>query len=250
MRHVNRHEQMLYKLDKKRLLIMNKTLQDLLIAFSYMKYETTLLTQMQNHLNRIYSSIHALQFNTDSLYEFMRALSSEQLNPMIIPPDILRNILQKVQDDTKTNARLKLPDDPVKNIWSYYGTTKLTPIVLEDYLMLILTVPLIDTSSQMNLYKVHNLPTVYPEHQIQPHYELEGKYFTTLKHNMYVALPDEENVQLCIDTKGHLCLFNQALYPVEQIKWCVMHFSYRTKIRLERIVKFLHKFNLLTWHIV
>ena len=50
---------------------------------------------------------------------------------MIIPPDILRNIVQKVQDDIKTNARLKLPDDPVKNIWNNYGMTKLTPIVLE-----------------------------------------------------------------------------------------------------------------------
>ena len=104
---------MLYEFDRK-LMIMNKTLQDLLIAFSYMKYETTLLTQMQNRLNRIYSSIHGLQFDSDSLYEFMGVLASEQLIPMIIPPDILRNILQKVQDDIKTNARLKLPDDPVK----------------------------------------------------------------------------------------------------------------------------------------
>ena len=39
MTHVNRHEQMLYELDKK-LLIINKTLQDLLTAISYMKYET------------------------------------------------------------------------------------------------------------------------------------------------------------------------------------------------------------------
>ena len=71
---------------------------------------------MQNRLNRIYSSIHGLRFDTDSLYEFMRALVFKQLNPMIIPPDILRKILQKVQGDIKTNARLKLPDDPIKNI--------------------------------------------------------------------------------------------------------------------------------------
>ena len=54
----------------------------------------------------------------------MRALASEQLNPMIIPPDILRNILQEVQNDIRPNAHLKLPDDPVTEIWSYYGTTK------------------------------------------------------------------------------------------------------------------------------
>ena len=107
-----------------------------------------------------------------------------------------------------------------ETFWSY-GTTKLTPIVLENYLMLILMVPLIDTSLQMNLYKVHNLPTAHPVHQIQTNYELKGNYFATLKHNMYIVLPDEENVQLYIITKGHLCLFNQALYPVEQVKWCV-----------------------------
>ena len=55
----------------------------------------TLLTQMQNRLNRIYSSIHGLPFNTDSLYEFMRALASEQLNPMIIPSDILEKYFTK-----------------------------------------------------------------------------------------------------------------------------------------------------------
>ena len=81
-------------------------------------------------------------------------------------------------------------------------------------------VPLIDTSMQMDLYKGHHLPTVHPVLQVQANYELEGKY-ATLKHNMYVALPDEENVCLCIVIKGHLCLFNQALYPVEQVKWCV-----------------------------
>ena len=74
----------------------------------------------------------------------MRALASEQLNPMIIPPDILRNILQKVQDDIKTNARLKLPDYPIKTFGITMEQLQLTPIVLGDCLMLILTVPLID----------------------------------------------------------------------------------------------------------
>ena len=40
--HVNQHETMLYELDNK-FLIINKTLQDLLIAVSYIKYETDLV---------------------------------------------------------------------------------------------------------------------------------------------------------------------------------------------------------------
>ena len=78
----------------------------------------------------------------------MRALASQELNPMIIPPDILKRILHKIKEDIKSNARLKLCEDPETNIW----TVKLTPIVLQDYLMLILTVPLVDQSLQMNLY--------------------------------------------------------------------------------------------------
>ena len=70
--------------------------------------------------------------------------------------------------------------NPIKNIRSYYGTTKLTLIELKNYLMLILTVPLIDISLQMNIYKLHNLPPVHTELQIQAQYELNGKYFATL----------------------------------------------------------------------
>ena len=82
----------------------------------------------------------------DSLYEYMKALASQELNPMIIPPDMLKKILHKIMEDIKSNARLGLCEDPGTNIWSYYGTVKLTPIVLQDYLMLILTVPLVDQS--------------------------------------------------------------------------------------------------------
>ena len=91
----------------------------------------------------------------------MRALASQELSPVIIPPDILKNILHRIETDIKSHARLKLCEDLETNIWSYYGTIKLTAIVLEDYLMPILTVPLIDQSLHMNLYKVYNLPLLH-----------------------------------------------------------------------------------------
>ena len=71
----------------------------------------------------------------------MRALASQELNPMIIPPEILKKILHKIIEGIKSNARLKLCEDTEINIWSYYGTVKLTPIALQDYLMLTLTLP-------------------------------------------------------------------------------------------------------------
>ena len=80
--------------------------------------------------------------------------------------------MHKIEEDIISNAMLKLCEDPETNIWSYYGTVKLTLIVLQDYLMLILTIPLVDQSLQMNLYKVHNLPMLHPTLNVHVQYEL------------------------------------------------------------------------------
>ena len=52
----------------------------------------------------------------DSLYEYMRALASQELNSMIILPDILKRMLHKIMEDIKSNARLRLCEDPETNI--------------------------------------------------------------------------------------------------------------------------------------
>ena len=201
--------------------IMNKTIQQLMWNFDTMQYETNLLHFFQNKLYRVYTSLYALQSDTESLFEYMRALASQELNPMIIPPDILKNILHKIETDIKSHARLKLCEDPETNIWSYYGTIKLTPIVLEDYLMLILTVPLIDQSLHMNLYKVYNLPMLHPVLHVHVQYELESLYLATVMDGMFITLPTALDVKLCLMTNGHLCMFKQAIYPVEQMNWCI-----------------------------
>ena len=53
-------------------------------------------------------SLYALRGDTKSLYEYMRTLASQELNPMIIPPDILKKILHRIEDGIRSNARLKL----------------------------------------------------------------------------------------------------------------------------------------------
>ena len=52
-------------------------------------------------------------------------------------------------------------------------------------------------------------------------YELEGAYLTTLMEGMFASLPTALDVRLCLITNGHLCMFDQALYPVECINWCI-----------------------------
>ena len=118
MHQVDKHSEMLYEMDTK-MTIMNKTIQHIMWNLDSMQYETNLLHYFQNKLYRVYTSLYALQADTESLFEYMRALASQELNPLIFPLDILKNILHRIEEDIKSHARLKLCEDPETNIWSY-----------------------------------------------------------------------------------------------------------------------------------
>ena len=98
--------------------------------------------------------------------------------------------------------------------------------------MLILTVPLVDQSLQMNLYKVHNLPMLHPSLNVHAQYELEGTYFATLMEGMFISLPTALDVKLCLVTNGHLCMFDQVLYLVKCTKWCIYALFINNKDRI------------------
>ena len=233
MHQVDKHNEMLYEMDTK-MTIMNKTIQHIMWNLDTMGYETNLLHFFQNKLYRVYTSLYALQLDTESLFEYMRALASQELNSNIIPPDILKNILHLIEMDIKSHARLKLFEDLETNIWSYYRTIKLTPIVLEDYFMLILTVPLIDQSLHMNLYKVYNLSMLHPTLHMHAQYEIENSYLATIMDGMFITLPTALDVKLCLMMNGHLCMFKQALYPVEHTNWCIYALFINNEKQIER----------------
>ena len=93
--------------------------------------------------------------------------------------------------------------------------------MLQDYLMLILTVPLVDQSLHINLYKVQNLSMFHPTLNVHAQYELEGPYLATMMDGMFISLPTALDIKLCLMTNGRLCVFDQALYPVDNTKWCI-----------------------------
>ena len=115
MYQVSRHGEMLYEMDTK-MFIMNKTIQDIMWSKDSLRYESDILHYFQARILRVHSSLCTLRGDVDSLYEYMRALASQELNPMIIPPDILKRILHRIMKDIKSNARLRLCEDPETNI--------------------------------------------------------------------------------------------------------------------------------------
>ena len=168
-------------------------------------------------------------------------LSSRQVNPLIIPPDSLRKVLVHVKEDGKRNPRLQLPEDQNINIWNYYSIMKVTPIVMDDFLLIVLTIPLTDQSLEMDLYKIYNLPALHPKLKVEFTYQLEGEYMAITKNKLYAALPTAGEIRICKGTEGYLCLMNQALYPVEKIEWCA--YALFTKNKYKKTCTLYHQYS-------
>ena len=200
---------------------VNQSLMVTMKAVQFFRYTVVVITDVRIILSKLTLGVMGLQQNVKAIYEYLRVLSSKQVNPLLIPPDALREVLAHIKDDMKRNPRLQLPEDPNVNIWNYYPIMKITPVVMDDFLLIILTIPLTDQSLEMNLYKVYNLPALHPELKVEFTYELEGEYLAITKNKLYAALPTAREIRICKGTGGYLCLMSQALYPIDRLEWCV-----------------------------
>ena len=200
---------------------VNQSLMVTMKAVQFLRYTVIVITDVRIILSKLTLGVMGLQQNVKAIYEYLRVLSSKQVNPLLIPPDALRGVLAHIKDDMKRNPRLQLPEDPNVSIWNYYPIMKITPIVMDDFLLIILTIPLTDQSLEMNLYKVYNLPALHPELKVEFTYELEGEYLAITKNKLYATLPTAREIRICKGTGGYLCLMNQALYPIDRLEWCI-----------------------------
>ena len=57
-----------------------------------------------------------LQQNVEGIYEYMRVLATYTVNSVMLPPDALRRVLERIKEDMNRNPRLQLPEDPDRNI--------------------------------------------------------------------------------------------------------------------------------------
>ena len=168
---------------------IDKTLLSTLSDIKFLKYTVAIISDIRINLAKLMLGIMSLEQNVNAVYEYLRVLSTRQVNPLIIPPDTLQKVLAKVKQDMNRNPRLKLPEDPNLNIWNYYMIMKITPIVMDYFLLILLTIPLTDQSLEMDLYKIYNLPTLHPKLKIEFTYEIEGEYLAISKSRRYAAIP-------------------------------------------------------------
>ena len=172
-------------------------------------------------VHRLMIQLTAAQHNVDRVLKYLRAMATHQCSPVIISPPVLWDLLQKVEGRLTSNPRLRLPYDSKTYIWRFYDILRITPMVLDKLLVVLLTIPLTDQSLEMNIFRIHNLPLVHPEYHVSVKYNIEGEYITVDKKDMYVALLEKNSLQICLMSNMGLCTMRNALYPNDLVEWCV-----------------------------
>ena len=217
---VSKHQQLITKLQIEMVEVQYK-LYALEASLNKFKQFVLHMTQVKHTLGLITTGIIGLQRSVEGIYEYLRVISLGRTNPIVMPPGELRNVLKKVKNDIRQNARLRLPYDPEQDIFSFYNIMRVTPIIMDNFLIVVLSIPLMDISLKMKIFRVHNLPALHPKDNIEFTYELEGKYLAISEHGEYAALPDEHSITMCLTTRGGMCRMDQALYPTNHVEWCV-----------------------------
>ena len=218
---IRSHDTQIYRLQYK-LLVVEDGIKEMIDVSNFQVYTSHHVSIAQTILSRLQTGTVSIENNIDKIFEYLRIMSSHKATSAVIPPVALRKLLVKIENHMRTNPRLKLPYDPrAGGIWKYNSVIKITPIVMDKMLVILMTIPVLDKSLELNIYQVHDLPAIPPGQEVAALYQLESRYFAIGKHGMYVTLPTEQSVRTCLQTELAICILEQALYPKKHITWCV-----------------------------
>ena len=114
---------------------------------------STIINQMHQRKQTFLGSIRDLRVQLDMLF-------LGHLSPNIVDPMLLRDHLLEVQ--AKLPHHLKLPANPVTELWHYYSSLGCLNLVENSRLLIVVSLPLLDSSNIYEVFQVINLPILYP----------------------------------------------------------------------------------------
>ena len=231
---VRLHDKQIYNLQV-RMMRLEQGLQELADTTNFHIYATHQINMAQAAVFRLQLGLGTAEANVEKIFEYLRVMATQKASPAVIPPVALRDLLKRIRAKLRPNPRLSLPYDPdTTAIWKYYQVMKITPVVIDRLLVILLTLLILDSTLELNVYRAHNLPAIPPGHEVAATYILEGDYFAMGRHGVYAALPSETSIQRCLESDLAICMMGQALYPTMHITWCIYALFIEDEERIKR----------------
>ena len=159
---VRLHDTQIYNLQYG-LLVVEDGIREMIDVSNFQVYTSYHVNITQTILSRLQTGSVSIENNIDKIFEYLRIMSNHKATSAVLPPVALRRLLLKIEDRMHANPRLRLPYDPrAGEVWKYYSVIKVTPIVVDKMLVILMTIPVLDKTLELNIYQVHSLPAIPP----------------------------------------------------------------------------------------
>ena len=178
---------------------------------------STIINQLHQRLQTLLGSIRNLRVQLDML-------SLGHLSSNIVDPTLLRDHLLGVQ--AKLPRHLKLPADPATELWHYYNSLSCLTLVENGRLLIVVSLPLLDSNDIYEVFRLINLPIPHPLVKqgwgAVAKYKLESENIALdLTWEKFMLLTPTE-AEKCKYNLHRTCISNSPINTFSNHRLCVM----------------------------
>ena len=182
--------------------------------------------RMDHAVKEINEQISIIKDSIHELGEKLNSLALGRLTPNVITPRSLQAILVQVQ--SKLDPKRGLPEDPVKNLWSYFEFLTARTVITEKRILVFINIPILMYANEFEIYQIVNIPLpLYSnvsksQNGMTAHYDLETHTIAiNRERSKFIMLSDQE-FNSC--SKGVLtfCAITSPTYFISKSSFCVI----------------------------
>ena len=186
-----------------------------------LKHMIKILVRSITALRRVRSNFLGLFRNLRTFQLQLNMLSQGSLSPVVIKPETLLEILNEIKGQLR--PPYVLPKDPDSNLWHYYKTLKVSTVIRNRKLIMVINIPLVDTNSRLELFEVFNLhfPGEGNLAASTAQYQIEAKGLAMNYGRTEYMLLSEHDIAMCNHQLDSYCELNNVRYMVGAKRHCV-----------------------------
>ena len=183
----------------------------------------------------------------DNLRVELSFLSLGHISPNIISPKDLLELLNGLKNQIPNG--FKLPMHPTRKLWEFYRFLTCSALLDQDRILVLLSVPLLDTDAYYELYSATSLPFAFESasdgstHGLMASYKLEAETFAIDTHRTKYVFLTAEETNVCLHNVGEYCNIRKATYSVEHSHSCAIALFTKHNEKIERYCQVKVNFN-------
>ena len=116
-------------------------------------------------------------------------------------------------------------NDPSTMLWKFYKYLSTNTIITNKHVIVVISIPLLDLSSNFDIFIMHNLQILYNSSErntLSAKYDLETSLIAFNPERTKYILLNEKHVGQCSSPCIHHCSLQNPIYTVSLIKHCLV----------------------------